>query len=140
VYDREDPVARSLAERMVAIVRNTGPAAGGSDARGLARIAPELFSGATVQPIVAAPVAEGSLRSGSELAYVLHVPSRTTARCMALGRLEGEGGRWLTPETLVPLIETRSTLLARPGAPPMSIDWDGMLHIHPIQRVNERRP
>ena len=134
VYDPLDPVGRALAERIVAIVRGGG---GQGDAASLAAIAPELTRGAAA-PLVAAPATTGELHRGSAVAFVMHVSSRTTGRCMELRRLK-IGGHWLRPEVMVPLVETRQRLITRPGIPPIRVDWDGVLRIEPSMRSTPPR-
>jgi hypothetical protein len=129
VYDPADAVGRALAERIVAVVRGGG---GQRDAGALAGIAPELMGGAGT-PLVASPATANELRLGSAIAFVMHVPSRTTGACMELRRLR-MGGAWLRPEVMVPLVETRQTLVTRTGVPPLSVDWDGVLRVEPSPR------
>jgi hypothetical protein len=131
LYEPGDAAARALAERLVAIVRTAGVNASDQNVRDLRQLAPELLTvaGAT---ITAAPADASSLRAGSALAYIISMPRNTTAHCMELRRLQTrEGGGWISPAALVPLLDTRSFVVARAGAPAASVDWDGTLRIHP---------
>jgi hypothetical protein len=97
-YPAADPVARDLAERIVAL-------AGAAEltARGLP---PDSFAAA--------------LRGGSARAFVVAVPRHAAVACR-------ETAAWPPRVAVVPLIETRPHAVLRRGAPPLLVEWDGAL-------------
>ena len=107
VYVRDDPIARGLAERLVAIEPH-------SVAVGLA---PNDFA--------------RSLREGAEVAYVIDLPRRSFSSCVDFNDLRSRAP-WLASAAdvdakLVPLIDTRETaLLTRRVS--ASVEWSGTLH------------
>jgi hypothetical protein len=101
VYDRDDEVARGLAERLVALA---GPGER-LRATGLDRI------GLTA-----------ALREGSERAYVVPLPRQPLQPCRELRDVPA-GAR------VRPLIDTRAHAIVRRGAPPLSVDWDGTIRV-----------
>jgi len=96
VYPRDDRVARDLAQRIVAL--SPAPEV---TARGLDNAA---FGAA--------------LRAGGARAYVLAVPRRSLLPCR-------ERADWPAGSAVVPLVDVRSSLLARRYAPALTTDWDG---------------
>jgi hypothetical protein len=98
-YPREDEVARSLAERVVAVA--------GPEAR-LRTVA--LDSDAL----------RAALRTGSEQAYVLALPRQTLFRCA-----EDLPAGW----PVQPLVDTRAHAVVRNGSPPLTVDWDGTVRL-----------
>lgn len=107
VYRNDDPIARGLAERLVAL-----------DARSVsAGLAPNDFA--------------HTLRDGGELAYVLDVPRVSLSSCRDVNEL-WSAAPWLASRAdpgaqLVPLIDTRETaILSRTRASP-TVDWSGTL-------------
>ena len=110
VYDRDDRVARGLAERVVAVGR--GITATGLAPGDLAR----------------------ALQAGDELAYVLDLPRASLAPCQDLTSLasaapwlESDGGP--TPERLVPLVETRDHAVVSRTRVSATVDWDGTVRV-----------
>jgi hypothetical protein len=103
VYPTGDPVARALAERIVAMA---GP---GTVARGV-------------------PDGElsAALARGAGHAYVVPLPRLALLPCW-------EVAAWPAGATALPLIDTRSTALVREGTPPLTVDHDGglLLRDHP---------
>ena len=101
VYRRDDKVARGLAERIVALTRDTIQlrAAG---------LNPTEFAAA--------------LRSQRDRGYVLDLPRQAAAPCHELAAL---------PEgvSILALIDTRASAIVRRGAPALSVDWDGTLRV-----------
>ena len=95
-YLRDDRVARDLAQRIVAL----SPAPD-LTARGLDR----AEFGAAV-------------RAGSERAYVVAVPRHSLLPCR-------ESADWPAGSAVVPLVDVRSSLIARRHAPALTTDWDG---------------
>ena len=95
VYPAGDPVARALAERVVAMTAAGGVTRGVADGQlGLA------------------------IARGLGTAFVLPVPSAPLVPCR-------EVAAWPAAARVVPLIETRLTALVRAGTPPLRVDRDG---------------
>lgn len=101
VYLREDAVARALAERLVALA---GPAI-------------RLSAAALEESELV-----GALRSGSERAYVVGLPSKPLQPCRELSNFP-PGIR------ILPLIDSRAHAIVRRGAPPLTVDWDGTVRV-----------
>lgn len=98
VYPKGEPTARALAERIVALAAEPGVAARGLDSAAFA----------------------AALRAGGERAYVLGVPRRELLPCRAT-----EG--WPAGLAVVSLVDTRASLVLRPSAPAVTVDYDGTL-------------
>jgi hypothetical protein len=94
-----DPVARALAERLVAISPASGPR------RVLSYPAAKLDSG---------------LALGGAAAAILALPRSAPRGCDGLTRIPAG---W----TLTPLVETRATAVLRPGVPPLLLTADGTI-------------
>lgn len=108
VYSVDDPVAKSLAERVVALA-GTGVTA--------SSLAPNAFSTA--------------LRSGTELAYVLPLERSAHDRCQHVDDLLSKAD-WLgTPGSIVPLIDTRLRAVARRGRLNLIYTQDSSITIVP---------
>ena len=103
VYPRGDPVARSLAERVVAM------AAPGATARAV----PDAELGA-------------AMAQGGWSGYVVPLPRRTLQPCRDLAA-------WPEGATALPLIDTRPTAVLKAGTPPLLVDYDGGLLPQPRQ-------
>jgi hypothetical protein len=98
VYPSGDPVARDLAERMVALA---------GDRTLLARsVAPSELS--------------TRLRNGSDRAYLLALPRNALVPCRDLAELPPGA-------TILPLVDTRSSAVVRRGSPPLTVEWDGAI-------------
>jgi hypothetical protein len=95
---RPDPVGRALAERLVALSSRPMRVLGGLD------------------PLAPVP----ALRSAGGLAYILAVPRISLVPCREIAD-------WPTGATVVPLIETRRSVAARRGIPPLTVEYDGRL-------------
>ena len=101
VYAEGDDVARRLAERVVAL---TPP---GTEVRTAALNPAQLGA---------------ALRNGSEKAYVLAAPRRSLAPCR-------DSLSWPSTASILPLIDTRASLIVRRGSPPLTVEWDGSIRI-----------
>jgi hypothetical protein len=125
VYDASDAAARDLAERFVGLVRASGPAATAV----LDAILPDrprrTYQRATGLTGEALALAR---RLGTDAGYVLFLDSRSIDPCRDLQALM-DGARWLDPETIVPLVETRLHAIVRRGRSGVTADWDGGLVI-----------
>ena len=97
VYPADDPVARALAERIVALARPSDVARG-------------------------VPAAElpRAMAQGAGGGYIVALPLTPTVPCRELAR-------WPAGAAVVPLIETRPAVLLRGGTPPLAVDHDGGL-------------
>jgi hypothetical protein len=98
VYDREDSVARALAERLVALSDQPMTAVGGLPGHSVAE----------------------SLRGGSGRAYVVALPRPALVPCR-------EVAGWPAGSALIPLIDTRLSVIVRRGVPRLTVDLDGGL-------------
>ena len=125
VYDARDEAARDLAERFVGLVRASGPAA----AALLDALLPDrprrTYQRATGLTGEALALAR---RLGTDAGYVISLDSRPVDPCRDLRALM-EGARWLDPETIVPLVETRVQAIVRRGRSGVTAEWDGGLVI-----------
>jgi len=97
VYAREDPVARALAERVVAL-SDQRMTAGGLPGRSMAE----------------------ALRGGFGRAYVVAVPRAALVPCR-------EVAGWPAGSILIPLIDTRMSVIVRRGVPRLTVELDGGL-------------
>jgi hypothetical protein len=131
VYPRDDSTARELAERIVALAAPGRE--GGSDAA-LASVAPEL-PGVEGWRAVALDSADftRALAAGTEPAYVIALQRHPAAPTIASATL-GAAAPWLGGPTrfaagVVPLVDTRASLIARHARAPLLLatDQDGVL-------------
>jgi hypothetical protein len=100
VYSRTDDVARSIAERIVALATGTRLTALG--------LGNDEFALA--------------FQTQGDVGYVIALPSQVAAPCyrsLAMPR----GAR------IQPLIDTRARAIVRRGTPPLTVDWDGTVEI-----------
>jgi len=93
-----DPVGRAIAERLVALSGQPMRVIDGQYAR---------------TPVTA-------IRSDLGTAYVIPVPRTTLVPCREIAA-------WPAGATVVPLIETRRSVVVRRGIPPITVDFDGRL-------------
>jgi len=101
VYPRDDKVARGLAERIVALTRDSVP-----------------LRSAGLDPAEFATAVRGQLDRG----YVLGLPRQVPAPCHELAALPA-GAR------IQPLVDTRAHAIVRRGVPPLTVEWDGTLRV-----------
>ena len=127
VYDASDGVARDLAERFVGLSRAAGPATTAF----LDVLLPDRprrtyqrATGLTGEPLAAAR------RLGRDAGYVVALDSHPVDPCRDL-QLLVDDTRWLDPETIVPLVETRLHVIIRRGRAGVTTEWDGGLRIAP---------
>jgi hypothetical protein len=123
-YPRDEPVARALAERLVALAASSR---GSNRDSALALLAPALAeAGAGVTTVGLEPNAFRSvLRNGSELAFVLPLDRASLARCLDL------------PGAIAPLIDTRLTAVVRRDRFGLTMAWDSTITITSV-RAGER--
>jgi hypothetical protein len=125
VYDANDGAARDLAERFVGLVRATGPGA----AAWLDALLPDrpkrTFARATG---LTGEALASARRRGTDAGYVIALDRQPIDPCRDLHALV-DGVRWLDPETIVPLVETRLQAIVRRGRSGVTAEWDGGLLI-----------
>lgn len=125
VYDASDGAARDLAERLVALNRASGSAASPMIEALLPdrpRRRYERAVGLTGEPLARA------LRVGNDAGYILSLDSRVLDSC---GEIEVmiDRARWLEPDDIVPLVDTRLYAIMRRGRSGITAEWDGGLLI-----------
>jgi Bacterial extracellular solute-binding proteins, family 5 Middle len=129
VYDVGDTVARDLAERFVGLVRASGPGATAFLDVLLPDRPRRTFQRATGLGGEALALAR---RLGTDAGYVTALESHPIDPCRDLQVLT-DGARWLDPETIVPLVETRLHAIVRRGRSGVTAEWDGGLIIAPAE-------
>jgi Bacterial extracellular solute-binding proteins, family 5 Middle len=134
-YDRDDDVARALAERLVALARSRGP--GLVEPGRLVAWAARGFGTGGEAPRTAAlsaGVLARELTAGSHAAYVIPLPLRAVSPCLERGVLLRRAP-WLASDPLaasmVPLVETRLSLIMRLDAIRAQPTWDGSVRLFP---------
>lgn len=145
VYPQDDRVARDLADRLVALA--SLDAQSSPRAATLTSLIPGLV-GDSARPVATglpAAAFPSALRSGHDLAYVIPVPHRALVSCGQAELLVTEAP-WLVlgnrrdatsseparvgialrsiARVVVPLIDTRSSLIVRRGVSGVALDWD----------------
>lgn len=134
LYDRNDGVARDLAERIVALAgTDTSVSAGAAE---IFAAVPGLGGGAS--GIVAEGISKSelnrSLRDGDDFAYIVSIPRRPFDPCREARTLINRA-RWLSTfevdlsKALIPLVETRLHVIVDSGAAGLMIDWYGNILI-----------
>jgi hypothetical protein len=140
LYQRDDPIARDLAERIVALA-SADPEAS-AEAAAIDSAVPGLLGAG--QRLIAEGVSESVLLSsigyGDDVAYVVSVPRRPADPCYEAGTLLRRAP-WLSipdvdlSETLVPLVDTRRHAIVKGGVVGLAVDWFGGILI-----LNESLP
>jgi hypothetical protein len=95
VHEVGDRTARELAERVVAVTGDARAAAVG----------------------LGADEFEAALRAGNELGYIVSVSRFAGRECVDLATL-AQHAPWLAPHSALPLVETRTHVIAPRGSPP----------------------
>jgi hypothetical protein len=121
VYDAGDAAARDLAERLVGLARASGPDA----TTFLDVLLPdrprrryERATGLTGEALALAR------RLGNDAGYIVALDSRPVDACRDLQTLM-DRARWLDPQTIVPLVDTRLHAIVRRGRSGVAVEWDG---------------
>ena len=121
VYDADDGAARDIAERLVGLARGSAAAA----TPFLDALLPdrprrkyERATGLSGQALTLA------LRRGNDAGYIVALDSRPVDPCRDLQTLMDDA-RWLDPQTIVPLVETRMHAIVRRGRSGVITEWDG---------------
>jgi hypothetical protein len=97
VYQQGDPVARQLAERLVAVADDRSP-----------------LSALAADPLRFA----AGLERGEDRGYIVALPLQSASPCR-------EAAEWTGKGRLYPLIDTRQHAIVRRGSPALTVDWDG---------------
>lgn len=128
VYDANDGAARDLAERFVGLSRASGAATAFLDVLlpDRSQRAIDRATGLTGEPLALAK------RLGSDAGYVISIDSRPLDACRDLQELM-ESARWIDPETMVPLVDTRLHAVVRRGRSGAVTEWDGGMVIADAQ-------
>jgi len=125
VYDVRDAASRDLAERLVGLSRGSGAVANPI----LDVLLPDRQRRTYQQAVALAgePLA-ATRRRGRDAGYIISVDRRPLDPCRDIQVLM-DGARWLDPETMVPLVETRLRAIVRRGRSGVTVDGDGGLLI-----------
>lgn len=137
LFDRNDPVARDLAARIVALASVDRTAS--EDAARVAAAVPGFADMTAIKAVgLNEDELERSLRHAEAFAYILSLPARPYNTCYEARRLSelspwrGEGVS--VSDILVPLVDTRPHVIASTGKFGLSADWFGNV------RITMRRP
>jgi hypothetical protein len=132
VYDANDAAARDLAERFVGLARAAAPDASNM-IDGLLPDRPrrtyQRAAGLTNEALALAR------RLGTDAGYIVAVNSRPLDGCRDMKALM-ENARWLDPQTVVPLVETRLHAVVRRGRSGLTSEWDGGLVLAGVKAPN----
>jgi hypothetical protein len=123
-YPRDEPVARALAERLVALAASSRSSSRDS---ALTLLAPALAeAGARATTVGLEPIAFWSaLRNGSELAFVFPLDRASLTHCVDVRG------------AIAPLIDTRVTVVVRRDRLGLTVTWDSTVTISSA-RARER--
>jgi hypothetical protein len=132
MFDLQDPTARDIAERLVALA--AADTAASTAAAALASAVPGLNGGssALIAKGVSARELRLSLQSGNDFAYVVVVYRRPPDSCDEAGKLL-QRAPWLAPlgdglsRAPIPLVDTRNRVIVRSGVAGLVVDWYGNL-------------
>ena len=125
VYPSGDRVAQGIAERFVALAGSRSAGGGDSVLTALLPRLSRLRTGATAAGLSPSALT-AALRSGDDLAYVLPLPRFAAAPCQEFAMLQ-RSAPWL--QSVIPLIDTRSTALVRRNRVGLAVDTDGSLRL-----------
>lgn len=143
-FDRTDPVAQALAERVAAM---TAMGSRGVESGTNALIPPSLLAAGSRVTATGMPRAEftSALHDGVTLAFVIAVPVRELAPCVAEDRILRRAP-WLAAigpavtGAVIPLVETRWTVLHRHDQLGLRLQWDGTPVLVPSPVPARSRP
>ena len=125
VYDASDAAARDLAERLVGLARDSSAPATAILNALLPDRPRRTYQRAT--GLMGEPLAVAR-RLGVDAGYIMSFDRRPVDACRDL-QLVMENARWLDPETIVPLADTRPRAIVRRGKSGITAEWDGGLVI-----------
>jgi hypothetical protein len=117
VYPRDDQTARELAERLVAL-------SGSADAPRWTKALLSPSDGTLRTAGLRSSDLESSLAGGEARAYVLPLSRILPVSCTS-------APQWPSGSTVIPLVDSRATVIARRGVPPFLIDGDGAIRFLP---------
>ena len=134
LFDLHDPIARDLAERIVALAATD--TAISREAMAITSAVPDLAGGSTRVIAEGVPTHEfrSSLRDGDDFAYVVAVLREPPDRCDEAARLLNRA-QWLAAlgadfsKAPVPLVDTRQHVIAKREKTGLISDWYGNLLI-----------
>jgi len=134
IFDRQDPTARGLAERLVALAATDTAAS--TPAATLASAVPGVNSGssALIAEGVTARELRSSLQDGDDFAYIVVVKRRPPDSCDETGKLL-QRAPWLAPlgdrlsRAPIPLVDTRRHVIVRSDVAGLVVDWYGNLMV-----------
>lgn len=134
LYDAGDPVARDLAERIVAIA--LADPSRSPESAALVAAVPALLESAhhLVAEGVGGTTLSSHVRYGDGLAFVIAVPCRPADPCYEAQALLARAP-WLSPresdlsEAIVPLVDTSAYVIARKDRVTFVTDWHGNVFI-----------
>ncbi len=150
-YEAGDPIARTLAERLLALALG----ADRTDGRWLTELIPGAARGGFIRTagLSSAELAR-AVRAGRDLAYVISIRRGSSAACDAVRAVLAP--RPLGPDTtatrpedalsgtvaplIVPLVDTRRTLIVRRGVGGIELDGTGALRLDQIRRAAGATP
>jgi hypothetical protein len=142
VYPASDGTARALAERLVALALSTER----TEASWLTRLVPELTSGGRVAAAGLSDAAfDEALRAGRDAAFVVPVRRGERAAACELADSVAMRAPWVLAPTnlrsarapaILPLLEARSTLVARGSIEGVAVDGGGALRLDRVRRVS----
>ena len=125
VYDAGDRVARDLAERLVGLANAPGSAPGAV----LDGLVPDRSRRTNLRAAgVTGEALAVARQGGTDAGYIVSVDRRPLEPCREL-QMMVEGARWLDPETIVPLVDTRLRAIVRRERSGAEVEWDGGLLI-----------
>jgi hypothetical protein len=125
VYEQGDDASRDLAERLVGLARAPGT--------GSATILESLLPGPSKQAFqravgLSASALASTVERGDDAGYLVSLDRAPLDRCRALELLTARY-KWLDPDAIVPLADTRLRALVRRGRSGLTAEWDGGLII-----------
>jgi hypothetical protein len=132
LYDLDDPTARDLAQRIVALAA-TDPTAS-PEAASIISAVPGLSSGPARLVAEGATTGElnSSLRRGSAFAYIISVPRRPSDPCDEARQLVDRAPWFAEIEisrAVIPLVDTRANAIVRRDQVELIADWYGDIFV-----------
>jgi hypothetical protein len=132
LYDADDPIARDIAERIVALAASDP--AETPETAAYASAIPGLVGGAArivADGVTSAALAQG-LRAGDDFGYVVSLPLRPAERCYSVRRLL-KRAPWLAgvdlSEALIPLVEADRHAIVDAGKTGLAVDWNNRVYV-----------
>ena len=130
VYAGADNTARDLAERLVGLARASGADAAAILGALLPNGATKTFQRATA---LSGEALASARRGGNDAGYIMALDRRPLDPCRDM-QVVVESAGWVTPENIVPLVDTRLKAIVRRGRSGIRTDWDGGLLIVDSER------